>query len=109
MKKKIALLNFIWMLSVLFAVSYQSLHTFSHHKHEEFTTISSKKTFTKTISEKEDCPVCDFKFASFLSPEVFTFTFFPPHFEIPYQFKSNEICLIFEGNSSYLRGPPSLV
>ena len=109
MKKKLAILNFILMLSVLFAVSYQSVHTFSHHKHEETKSISSEKTFTKNISEKEHCPVCDFKFASFLSPEVFSFTFFPPHFDIPYQFSVNEnfnsICdCLFSP-----RGPPYLV
>lgn len=97
------------MLSVLFAVSYQSLHTFSHHKHEEIKSVSLEKTFTKNLSEKENCPVCDFKFTSFLSPEVFTFTFFPPHFEIPYQFNSNEVCLKFEGALNYLRGPPKLI
>lgn len=109
MKKKFGILNFILMLSVLFAVSYQSLHTFSHHKHEETKPVSLEKTFTKNLSEKENCPVCDFKFASFLSPEVFTYSLFIPFYEIPYQFKSNEICLTFEETSNYLRGPPTLV
>ena len=109
MKKKFALLNFILMLSVLFAVSYQSLHTFSHHKHEETRSVSSEKTFTKNFSEKENCPTCDFKFASFLSPEVFTFTFFQPHFEIPYLFAKKENFNSFCGSLFSTRGPPILV
>ena len=109
MKKKFALLNFILMLSVLFAVSYQSLHTFSHHKHEETKSISLEKTFTKTFSEKEHCPVCDFKFASFLSTEVFSFSFFPPYFEIPYQLSNTENFNSFCGSLFSSRGPPTLV
>ena len=109
MKKKFAIINFILMLSVVFTVSYQSLHTFSHHKHEETKSISSEKTFTKNFSEKEHCPVCDFKFASFLSPEIFTFTFFPPHFEIPYQFSVKENFNSFCGCLFSPRGPPFIV
>lgn len=97
------------MLSVVFAVSYQSLHAFTHHSHKEINFFSSEKKFTKTISEKEECPVCEFKFASFLAPEITTCTFFEPHFEIPYQFNSNETCITFEGNSFCPRGPPILV
>ena len=109
MKKKFAILNFILMLSVLFAVSYQSLHAFSHHKHKEINSISSEKTFTQNLLEKEHCPVCDFKFASFLSPEVFTYSLFIPFYKIPYQFDKKEFFLIFEGSAHYLRGPPALV
>lgn len=109
MKKKIALLNIVLMLSVLFAVSYQSMHVFLHHNHNAETVSSSKKAFTKNLSEKEDCLTCEFKFASFLSPEVFTFTFFPPHFEIPYQFSVKENFNPFCGSLFSQRGPPVLV
>jgi hypothetical protein len=111
MKKKIAIVNFVLMLSVLFAVSYQSLHFFSHHTHSETSTISkeSKVLLSKIISEKEDCPVCDFKFASFLSPEVTTYSLYPSILEIPYQYSNNENITILNRNSFYLRGPPALV
>jgi hypothetical protein len=108
MKKKFALLNFIWMLSVLFAVSYQSIHAFSHHTHYE-NSLRASKELKKNISEKEDCPVCEFKFASFLSPEVFTFSFFPLHFEIPYGFSIQENFYSFCGSLFAQRGPPRLV
>lgn len=108
MKKKIALLNIFLMLSVLFAVSYQSMHVFLHHSHD-VKSVSSEKTFTKNFTEKEDCLTCDFKFASFLSPDVFTFTFFPPHFEIPYLFSKSENFNSFGGSLFSSRGPPFLV
>ncbi|WP_320814669.1 hypothetical protein [Flavobacterium sp.] len=109
MKKKTALLNFVLMLSVLFAVSYQSMHVFLHHKHDVESISSSEKTFTKNLTEKENCPTCDFKFASFLSPVVFTFSFFPPHFEIPYLFAKKENFNSFCGSLFSQRGPPGLV
>lgn len=102
------------MLAVLFAACYQSLHAFSH-KHQQKSACCEEshhltiKTSDNTFSESDDCPICDFKFVAFLSPEVLQFDFFTPFKEIPYQFKSNETCITFKGNSFYLRGPPILV
>jgi hypothetical protein len=67
------------------------------------------KSSEKTITESEDCPVCDFKFAAFLSPEVLHFDFIPSFYEIPYQFNSTETFITADGNSFNLRGPPILV
>lgn len=100
------------MLSVVLALSYQSLHAFFNHSHPKKEIVSLKKkgiTFSKTISEKQECHTCDFKFTSFLSPEIFTYSFFFPFEEIPYQFKSKENSTAFYKNSFYLRGPPYLV
>ncbi|WP_445456634.1 hypothetical protein [Flavobacterium sp. HNIBRBA15423] len=112
MKKKIAILNFVLMLSVVLAVSYQSLHIFLQHNHTEKEIVTLQKTnttFSKTITEKQDCHTCDFKFASFLSPENFTYSFFFPFKEIPYKFNSKENCTSININSFDLRGPPYLV
>ncbi len=102
------------MLTVLFSVSYQSIHTFSHeHERNTFYDVESKNQILKTsegnYTQSNDCPACDFEFAAFLSPEVLHFDFIPSFYEIPYQFNSNETCITFEGNSFYLRGPPALV
>ncbi|MCO6174549.1 hypothetical protein NHF50_05785 [Flavobacterium sp. NRK F10] len=98
------------MLSVIFAVSYQSLHAFSHH-HSEISDCcqnnkEQKKSFKQTISEKEDCIICDFKFASFLSPEIFTYTFFSPFKISPYSFSIKEATCFFCGSLFAHRGPP---
>jgi hypothetical protein len=102
------------MLAVLFAVNYQSIHVFSHKQHLEQKCYSDNynseiKKQDKSFAEKEDCPVCDFEFVAFISTNILQFTFFPPFYEIPYQFDSNETCIIFEGNAYYLRGPPTLI
>lgn len=112
MKKKIAILNFGLMLSVVLAVSYQSLHIFIHHYHIEKAVVSLEKTnanFSKAITEKQDCHTCDFKFASFLSPEISTYSLFFPFNEIPYEFNSKENCTSINKSTFHLRGPPYLV
>ncbi|NJM78420.1 MAG: hypothetical protein HC854_00050 [Flavobacterium sp.] len=112
MKKKIAILNCILMLSVILALSYQSLHVFLNHSHhkKEIVALNKKTTsFSKTISEKKECHTCDFKFATFLSPEIVTYSLFFPFKEILYRFNCKENTSTYHKNSFYLRGPPSLV
>ena len=113
MKQKIAILNFVLMLSVIIAVSYQSLHTLFHHTtHEKYSEISNSNDKHEKISsslEKEHCAVCDFKFASFLSPNFFTYSFFFPFKESPYSFSVKEALSFFCGSLFSLRGPPFLI
>lgn len=114
MKKKLSYINLFLILAVLFTASYQSIHTFSHKHHLKTECCDDShhltlKTSEKTFSQSDDCPVCDFKFAAFLSPEVLHFDFISSFYEIPYQFNSKETYITFEGNSFYLRGPPTFV
>jgi hypothetical protein len=111
MKKKLQFINLGLMLAVLFAVSYQSLHAFSHQVNEDFEYHQSKsnKNLVYKISEKEDCPVCDFKFAAFLSPEVFTFKFTPFYQNVTYLFSIPENIIAFSGSLYSLRGPPNFI
>ncbi|WP_371269368.1 hypothetical protein [Flavobacterium sp.] len=98
------------MLAVIFAVSYQSLHIFSHHQHSfsscQHQEKKNKNAFEKTISEKEDCLVCEFKFATFLKTEIFTFKFHSPFKENPYSFSIKEATTFFCGSLFSHRGPP---
>ena len=99
------------MLAVVFAICYQSLHYFSHHlrndsEHYHSHSKSSKNLVYK-ISEKEDCPICDFKFAAFLSSEIFTFQFIPFYQNVTYLFSIPENVIAFSGSLYSLRGPPS--
>jgi hypothetical protein len=102
-KKKLLHMNLFLMLAVLFAVSYQSIHTFSHEHHLKTECCDDShhltlKTSEKTVTESEDCPICDFKFVAFLSPEVLHFDFIPSFYEIPYQLRLKEIRSIFEAH-----------
>lgn len=109
MKKKSAIVNIILMLSVVFAVSYQSLHYFSHGHSENHTKNQKFDSQTKSVSEFEHCKVCDFHFADFLQVNSISFECYTPVYEISYQFKSIEISLKFKRTSNPLRGPPILV
>lgn len=111
MKKKLQLLNLGLMLAVLFAVSYQSLHAFSHHITEdvEHNHSKSNKNLVYKVSEKEDCLVCDFKFAAFLSPEIFTFQFTSFYQNVTYLFSIPENVIAFRGSLYSLRGPPIFI
>ena len=111
MKKKLQLINLGLMLAVLFAVSYQSVHAFSHTLKEDsphnHSHSKSNKNLVYKISEKEDCPICDFKFAAFLTPEIFTFQFIPFYQNTRYLFSIPENVIAFSGSLYSLRGPPS--
>jgi hypothetical protein len=111
MKKKYALLNLGLMLAVLFAVCYQSLHAYSHSLNNDFDYDHSKsnKNLVHKISEKEGCSVCDFTFASFLSPEVSSFEFISLYQNVRYLFSIPENVMAFSGSLYSLRGPPILV
>jgi hypothetical protein len=113
-KKKLLHINIGLILAVLFAACYQSVHAFSHEHHlkTECCDDSHHLTFKsseKTITESDDCPICDFKFAAFVTPEILGFDLIPSFYEIPYQFNSTESCIVFEGTSFYLRGPPVFI
>ncbi|HLO72609.1 MAG TPA: hypothetical protein VK164_01605 [Flavobacterium sp.] len=112
MKKKLLYINVLLMLSVIFTVGYQSIHAFSHEHHHTVECIAKQQSTTdksttfKTFTEKENCPICDFKWKAFLSPERFQYTLFVPSESIPYldiiskNGKNTEVSLF------YLRGPP---
>jgi len=113
-KKKLFYTNIFLIVALLFAVCYQSVHAFSHEHHLKTACCDDShhltfKSSEKTVTESEDCPVCDFKFAAFLSPEVLQFDFISSFYEIPYQFNSTESCITANGNSFYLRGPPVFI
>lgn len=100
------------MIAVLFAVSYQSVHAFSHHHDSNLENHKTEKSLTslnKTFSEKEDCPICDFKFTSFLKTEIFNFKHYTFFKESPYSFSIKEATSFFCGSLFSHRGPPSQV
>lgn len=61
------------ILAVVFTIGYQSLHILldEHHHHNSIEIIKSKSKIK--ITEKEDCPICDFHFAAFLKTDFATY------------------------------------
>ena len=109
MFRKYVKINIALAALLLFVVCYQSLHIFldtsSHHVHES-STRDVVHVFKKVVTEKDDCPVCDFEFAAFLSSEVFTFKFVNPTFK--FHFIDNYKSIVQEKEFLFFshRGPP---
>lgn len=96
---------------MVFTVCYQSLHAFSHvikndsindHSHSE-----SNKNVIYKISEKDDCPVCEFKFASFLISDIYSFPITFRFEAISYLSNSKESFYFFKFTIFSPRGPPN--
>ena len=108
MKKRIVQLNVGIMIAVVFVICYQSLHAFNHaiqSKADHQHTVENTKHKT-VFSEKEECLVCDFSFASFLGSDFFTFEFKTPFRQINYLFDVKESNYTFYFTLFSPRGPP---
>jgi hypothetical protein len=95
-------------IAILFAICYQSLHIFTdetHHFHDEVTQEHTSQTkFSQ--DNHEDCPICDFEFAAFLSSEIFTFDFINPQHKFHFSNTYESIVKEKEFLCFSHRGPP---
>lgn len=100
------------MFSVLFAILFQSLHSYEHFLGDEITIVqqdSRQHDLHHNDHNHEKCFVCEFTFSSFLNGENSTFTLFFEFVKVPYQFPTPEIAAFFSGSSFSLRGPPDCI
>ncbi len=112
MKRKYALISFVFAWSVLTALLIQSVHSF-HHLQEDFSKEKCHHEHTNNKAElthsheNDHCFVCEFAFINSTTLPVFSFEFQSVDF---YQkdliLHSNEITLYFKGSLFSLRGPP---
>ena len=111
MFRKYVKINTALALLLLFVVCYQSLHIFldnsNHHIHCLSSTKIEKSEYKKVVKEKDECPVCEFEFAAFLSSEVFTFNFVNPPYK--FHFIDSYQSIVKEKEFVYFshRGPPA--
>lgn len=112
MKKKLGIINLLLMIAVILGISYQSLHAFTHHYSDHSKTnktlTSEKKNNITNLEEDDSCPVCEFKFVSFIKTQLFGYTLYPPKNKIPYLLSPYTKDFVVNLNSFYLRGPPFL-
>ncbi len=100
------------MFSVLFAILFQSLHSYEHFLGDEIAIVqqdSHSHDLHQSDHNHEKCFVCEFTFSSFLNIENSTFTFNFEFVKVPYQFPTPESAPYFSGSSLSLRGPPSCI
>ncbi|MFP9113028.1 hypothetical protein ACLI1A_03755 [Flavobacterium sp. RHBU_3] len=109
MKRKIAILNLVFMALVQFTIGYKSFHVFSHHvEHKTHTEHSIKGKAIVSADTHEECSVCDFHFDFFIAPQQFCLKLDFPYTHIPYTYNSIEGHASFSGSLFTLRGPPAL-
>jgi hypothetical protein len=112
MKKKFVILNSLMSIVILFAILFQSLHSFEHLTKE----LTEKKCFHKHVSDKQithehqdfdKCFVCEFAFSSYISSDLQSFRFHNYcNFYKNDSYFLKESHFFFTGISYSLRGPP---
>lgn len=116
MKRKLQLLNFVMGLTVLFAILFQSVHSFEHLAKQ----LSEKQCHHKYHSHKTEinhshhnfdkCFVCEFAFSSYVSPNKVETNYENKAVVTKYSFVySKEIFSSFKGSLFSLRAPPVFI
>ena len=114
MKKKFVIINALMSIVILFAILFQSVHSYEHLVKQ----ITEKKCLHKYVSNKEithqhkhldKCFVCEFSFSSYIYSNIQSFSFSNDL----YIFKNDSYFLkestpYFSGISYSLRGPPAV-
>jgi hypothetical protein len=114
MRKKYALVNLGLMLSVLFTMLVQSLHSFEH-LHQLFQEKECHHTYTGNteLSHQhhpfDQCNVCEFTLGAFVPPSNLAYnTIEKPPLPLYSSHYSKDIISFFKGSLFALRGPPQL-
>lgn len=116
MKKKIVWINLLMSLTVLFAMLFQTLHSYEHahkqitQKHCEHVNVDGQKQITHSHSVEHDCHICHFAFSNFIPNSFQTPSFLKVSFETSYiHFYTKAAATFFKGSLFALRAPPTLL
>lgn len=110
MNKLISSLSLV--VTVLFSILFQSVHTYEHlaqqlsEKHCDHKYNVSGTEITHQHHKAEHCDLCHFVFGNYISPKDFSYQLYSNIEEIPYFFTESEMFISFSGSLYYLRGPP---
>jgi len=113
MKKKFIIINVLLSMAVLFAILFQSIHSYEHHseqlteKHCHHDHSKNKTELTHGHSIAEKCFTCDFNFSSFTTTEFFVFQIHKNSAVKTFtSFISQQSSSFFAGSLFSLRAPP---
>ncbi len=114
MKKKIVIFSSIFIVSVLFSMLFQSIHSYAHFSEQRLEKkclhkYNSDKEITHQHHSLEHCFVCDSNFGNYITPEFFTFQVSFDNTKIPYFSNLPETITAFSGSNFSLRGPPQFI
>jgi hypothetical protein len=114
MRKKQLVISISLVMTVLFSILFQSLHTYAHfvkqfaekechHKKNNY----GEPEITHQHHTVDDCKVCHFTFGSYITPKVITYKLILNYKQLPYFDGAPEGNILFSGSMYAHRGPPS--
>ena len=110
-----AVINFALMLTVLFSMLFQSLHSYEHiaaqfsEKNCNHETSINKAEITHHHHVGEHCFVCEFTLSNYIAPHTYSFVVNFSFEAIPYYFTKSTTPQYFSGSALQYRGPPSFI
>lgn len=116
MNNKINIFSFSLIGALLFAITFQSLHSFEHlvktlttehcqHKYDYAHTV-----FTHSHSDFDDCFTCQYSFNNFTFKDFISFeNFISNDYNTASLFGYGEKFVFFSGSLLKSRGPPSII
>lgn len=114
-KKKILIINLLMSLTVLFAMLFQTIHSYEHlyqqltEKHCNHKYSANEKQITHSHELENNCSVCHFTFSTFITGSFPTFSFHKINFtSLKVLFYNKVSCTFFKGGLFALRAPPAL-
>ncbi|WP_229684143.1 hypothetical protein [Flavobacterium limi] len=115
-KKKFLIINLFMSLTVLFAMLFQTIHSYEHiytqihEKQCDHKYSPNEKQITHSHAVDTNCPVCHFTFSTFVSNSFHTFSFHTPNVvtSTVFFFYNKVTSTFFKGSLFALRAPPAL-
>ncbi|WP_417942317.1 hypothetical protein [Flavobacterium sp. RS13.1] len=114
-KKKFVIINLLASLTVLFAMLFQTAHSYEHlyaqihEKHCAHKYTSGQKQITHSHNVENNCSICHFAFSTFISNTFHTYSFYKTKFPTVKTFIYSSItATFFNGSLFALRAPPAL-
>jgi len=115
MQNKKLIVSLSLVMTVLFSILFQSLHTYEHfskqfaekechHKKNNY----GEPEITHQHHSVDDCKVCHFSFGSYLAPKVIAYKLLTNFNQAPYFYKTAKGILSFSGSLYAHRGPPTV-
>src|SRR5688572_6227515 len=115
MNKKLQRFSLSLLIALLFAILFQSVHSYEHlakqftEEHCDHKYNSSKTEFSHSHHEFDDCFTCEFSFSNYIPVQLFSFDFIKTIETESLPFSIAESPIVFTGNFIPLRGPPSFI
>jgi hypothetical protein len=113
MQNKKLLISISLVMTVLFSILFQSLHTYEHfvkqfaekechHKKNNY----GEPEITHQHHSVDACKVCHFSFDAYITPKVVAYKLISNYKQVPYIHIASDRIFIFSGSMYAHRGPP---